>query len=126
MHSNSLFRQIIKVIWFHLIFVLAFSISTFAQNKNNNDRQNHPVYSPKDINLEALKKSVEPLMRMTLKEVIAEVPEESGIFFIGCPNCHSGAQEMNVLGWKPGMGSKVRCNYCKMFRTKNFLTIERK
>ncbi len=104
--------------WLHLIFVLTLSISTFAQT---NYTAHHPVYSTKDINLKALKKSVEPLMQMSLKQVIAQVPEQTGIFFIGCPNCHSGAQEMNVLGWKPGMGLKVRCNYCKMeFPNKKF------
>ncbi len=82
---------------------------------------NHPVYSPKDLNIEALKRSVEPLMRMTIKDVVAQVPTESGIFFIGCPNCHGGVEEARVLGWKPGMGLKVRCNYCGMvFPNKQF------
>ena len=81
----------------------------------------HPVYVPKGVDVEALKRSVEPLMRMTVKEVIAQVPTESGINFIGCPNCHGGAEEMHVLGWKYGMGSRVRCNYCGMeFPNKKF------
>src|SRR5690606_7883720 len=71
-------------------------------------------YPPDVTNVEALIEAVRPILDMSLKEVIAEVPEESGIFFIGCPNCHSGAEELGVLGWKPGMGSEVRCNYCEM------------
>jgi len=103
-----------------LSFVLSFAVA-FSQNNNTPFISGHPVYAPSISNIEALKKSVEPLMQMSLKEVIAEVPEEAGIFFIGCPNCHSGAEEVNVLGWKPGMGSKVRCNYCGMvFPNKQF------
>lgn len=74
----------------------------------------HPVYPPALSGIDVMKQSVEPLMRMSIEELIAEVPEASGIFFISCPNCHGGAQEMNVLGWKPGMGATVRCNYCNM------------
>lgn len=74
----------------------------------------HPVYPPAPIDREKLMESVKPLMGMSLEEIIAEVPDASGIFFVGCPHCNGGAQEMNVLGWKPGMGDEVRCNYCGM------------
>jgi hypothetical protein len=103
-----------------LVCIFAFNDVTYAADTDTTIVQ-HPVYSPKDVNIDALKRSVDPLMRMSLKEVVAEVPEETGVFFIGCPNCHSGAEEMNVLGWKPGMGLKVRCNYCNMvFPNKKF------
>jgi hypothetical protein len=103
------------------IFVFTFIGIAFSKNIDTSHPENHPVYSPKGLNIKALKQSVVPLMRMSIKEIIAEVPEESGIFFIGCPNCHSGAEEMDVLGWKPGMGLTVRCNYCKMgFPNKKF------
>jgi len=61
-----------------------------------------------------LKREVEFLVRMSLEEVKAQVPTASGIYFIGCPNCNGGAQEMNVLNWKPEFGNKVKCNYCNM------------
>lgn len=110
-----------KLILLQFIFLLLFTGVVFSESTDTTHPGNHPVYVPKDLNVEALKKTVAPLMQMSLKEVIAEVPEASGIFFIGCPNCHSGAQEMNVLGWKPGMGSTVRCNYCGMvFPNKKF------
>ena len=64
--------------------------------------------------ISALKREVEPLIKMSLKEVKALIPTASGIYFIGCPNCNGGAQEMNVLGWKPELGDKVQCNYCQM------------
>ena len=104
-HAGSSFGRIMKVTFVQFIFLL-FTGECMALG--------HPVYPPQVSDIEALKQAVAPLMRMSLKEVIAEVPAESGIFFIGCPNCHSGAEEMNVLGWKPGMGPKVRCNYCGM------------
>jgi hypothetical protein len=110
-----------KVLLLQSALVLLFAHTAFSENSDTAFPVSHPVYAPKEPNIQELKKSVEPLMRMSLKEVIAQVPTESGIFFIGCPNCHSGAQEMNVLGWKPGMGSKVRCNYCRMvFPNKKF------
>ncbi|MCB0486723.1 MAG: hypothetical protein KDC47_11050, partial [Flavobacteriaceae bacterium] len=97
-------------------FTILFLIcgNSFSHNTDTTKLKNHPVYPQNVSNIEALIEAVKPLTDMTIEEVIAEVPEESGIFFIGCPNCHSGAQEMNVLGWKPGMGSTVRCNYCDM------------
>ena len=117
MYSISLFQRIIL----QLVFAFLLSGVVFSKNKDTTYIKNHPVYAPKNVNIEALKQSVAPLMQMSVKEVIAQVPEETGIFFIGCPNCHSGAEEMNVLGWKPGMGSKVRCNYCGMvFPNKKF------
>ena len=61
-----------------------------------------------------LKREVETLIQMSLEEVKALVPTASGIYFIGCPNCNGGAQEMNVLSWKPELGDKVKCNYCSM------------
>ena len=99
-HSGSIFGWIITVTFLQYIFISLFS--------GNSAALDHPVYPPEISDIEALKQSVAPLMRMSIKEVIGEVPEETGIFFIGCPNCHSGAEEMNVLGWKPGMGQKVR------------------
>ncbi|HQS05469.1 MAG TPA: hypothetical protein PLT16_07500, partial [Daejeonella sp.] len=65
-------------------------------------------------NLAALNASVEPLMKMSLTDVKNLVPPGSGIFFIGCPNCKGGAQEMGILNWEPGMGDQVKCKFCSM------------
>ncbi len=64
--------------------------------------------------ISALKREVEPFIHMSLEEVKDLVPTASGIYFIGCPNCNGGAQEMNVLSWKPEFGNKLKCNYCNM------------
>jgi len=120
MYLIPFFKAGMRSVLLQLLLVWPFAV--IASSKNDTTHPgHHPVYSPKGLDIAVLKKSVEPLMRMSVKEVIAEVPEGTGIFFIGCPNCHSGAEEMNVLGWKPGMGSKVRCNYCGMvFPNKQF------
>lgn len=101
-------------------FFMLFSVSAYAgqqpgyQIRDTVYKIKRPVFPLKNIDTNSLKESVAYLMKMKLEEVIAEVPAISGIYFIGCPNCHGGAQEMNVLGWKPGMGTKVKCNYCGM------------
>lgn len=73
--------------------LFAFSFAVFSQNRP-------PVYPPNVSNIESLKKMVEPLMKMSVEDVIAQVPPGSGIYFVGCPNCNGGAQEGGVLGWK--------------------------
>jgi len=105
---------LLKFALLQCIFLLLLTCAVFSESTDTTHPVHHPVYVPKGLNTEALKKSVAPLMQMSLKEVVAAVPDASGIHFIGCPNCHGGAQEANVLGWKPGMGSEVRCNYCGM------------
>lgn len=65
-------------------------------------------------NVPALRLAVKPLLQLTVKQVIDLVPEASGIYFTGCPNCNGGSQEMEVLKWKPGTGDSVQCNYCSM------------
>ena len=91
-----------------IIFLCNTISSGFAQNTNRENAQ------PGRGDIEALKRAVTPFMAMSIKEVIAVVPSASGIYFIGCPNCHGGAQEMGVLNWEPGMGDKVKCKFCEM------------
>lgn len=74
----------------------------------------HPIYPPEISSIDRLKEQVDPLIRMSLKEVISLVPAASGINFVGCPSCHGGAQEYGVLSWEYGMGDRVKCNYCGM------------
>jgi len=78
---------------------------------------NNPIMiaqEPKQDLVPDLNFSVEYLMKLSLGEVINEVPVASGIFFVGCPNCKGGAQEMNVFNWEPQLGNKVICRYCQM------------
>jgi hypothetical protein len=52
-------------------------------------------------------------MKISIAEVIAQVPTASGMNFTGCPNCNGGVQE-GGLSWNFGMGDKVQCRYCQM------------
>ena len=74
----------------------------------------HPVFPPSSSEVNELKASVAPLMKMSIEKIIAQVPTMSGFNFIGCPNCNGGVQEGGVLRWEPGMGDKVECRFCKM------------
>ena len=40
------------------------------------------------------------------------VPEQSGLTFVGCPNCSNGQME-NQLVWSPEAPDEVSCQYCK-------------
>ncbi|AGA27717.1 heparinase II/III domain-containing protein [Singulisphaera acidiphila] len=40
------------------------------------------------------------------------VPRQSGLNFVGCPNCDQGRQE-NQLDWSPEQIDEVSCRYCK-------------
>lgn len=93
-----------------LVFVSTCTLQAFSQEQF----AGHPVYRPNNENVDTLKKLVEPLMQMSISEMIAEVPTTTGLFYIGCPNCNGGAQEVGVLSWRPGMGNKVVCRLCKM------------
>lgn len=58
--------------------------------------------------------SVQPLLHMGVTDVKDQVPAASGLNFIGCPNCHGGAQDMGVLNWEPALGASLKCKYCSM------------
>ncbi len=89
-----------------LILLLAGNLVGRAQSKS--------LLAGSNTKISELKVSVEPLVKMTLEEVKANVPMASGLHFIGCPNCHGGAQDMGVLNWEPSLGSHVKCKYCSM------------
>ena len=40
------------------------------------------------------------------------VPAQSGVYFVGCPNCNGGRQE-NQLAWNAGHPDEVYCQYCR-------------
>ncbi|MCD2422476.1 heparinase II/III-family protein [Niabella pedocola] len=103
-----------KPIALPFIFILIAVHACFAQQETVASPAKHPVYPVTYPDLEVLKKAVAPLMQQSVKAVMDQVPKASGIFYTGCPHCHGGAQNMNVLNWKPGMGAAVRCNYCSM------------
>lgn len=102
----KLFRAIRKI---GLLFIMTTGITCFGFSQVR-----PPVYIPDVANLDPMKAAVEPLIKLSVEEVILHVPSESGMYFAGCPNCNGGAEEQHVLGWKFGMGDQVRCNFCQM------------
>jgi Heparinase II/III-like protein len=44
-------------------------------------------------------------------ELVGLVPVQSGLHFVGCANCHHGAQE-DQLVWSPERPGEVVCRYC--------------
>jgi len=40
------------------------------------------------------------------------VPAQSGLFFVGCPNCNAGRQEGQLV-WSPERPDEVSCQYCQ-------------
>ncbi|SKB30609.1 heparinase II/III domain-containing protein [Daejeonella lutea] len=88
--------------------VLIFTLATTSVGQ--------PISSQSTDNskIEQAKQVVQPLLDMSLPEVMDQVPAASGLNFIGCPNCHGGAQDMGVLNWEPVLGSCVKCKYCSM------------
>lgn len=76
--SGYLFR-LLKVMLLQLFFFISLSGIAFSQNRPQ-------VYHPNVSDIDKLKQSVEPLMKMSIEEVIAQVPSESGMYFAGCPN----------------------------------------
>lgn len=45
-------------------------------------------------------------------ELIELVPKQSGLCYVGCPNCTGGRQE-GQLAWSPEQPQEVYCRYCK-------------
>lgn len=82
----------------------------------------HPVMPvhEKVENLERYRERVAPLLEMSEEEMVALVPEQSGIYFCDCPNCDAGHQEgqfalggdMAFIPWSIERPDVIRCKYC--------------
>jgi len=65
--------------------------------------------SPSEIS--ALLESTEFVRRLDEKALVALVPAQSGLSYVGCPNCTGGHQERQ-LAWSPEHPKEVRCRHC--------------
>jgi hypothetical protein len=45
------------------------------------------------------------------RDLVRLVPEQSGLRFVGCPNCNGGRQEGQLV-WSPERPNEVACRYC--------------
>jgi hypothetical protein len=58
-----------------------------------------------------LRRSLKPVLSLSETELVALVPERSGLYFIGCPNCDGGTQE-NQISWSIDRPDVVFCRFC--------------
>ena len=69
-----------------------------------------PQVSSKDV--PALLKATEFVRGLSESDLVRLVPEQSGLRFVGCPNCNGGRQEGQLV-WTPERPNEVFCEYCK-------------
>ena len=60
---------------------------------------------------EELLRSTEFVRGIDETSLVNMVPEQSGLNFVGCPNCNGGRQE-GQLAWSPEHPAEVYCRYC--------------
>ncbi len=80
----------------------------------------HPIVplSVSADQLESLRSRVQPLLDLSPEEMLEIIPEQSGLYFVGCPNCDEGRQEGQFGGggqhqpWSPLSPLEMRCSYC--------------
>lgn len=89
---------------YSLLLIVACPESLVAQQK--------PVYPAPSSSIERLLDETSDVRAMTEAEVVAMVPVQSGLHYVGCPNCQSGRQE-NQLTWSVKQPDRVSCQYCQ-------------
>lgn len=74
----------------------------------------HPVLpvALKPDQIDGLRKAAEPVLSMTEEQMLALIPEQSGLYFVGCVNCDGGQQEGQLSRWSVEEPDVVRCAYC--------------
>ncbi|MBD3293214.1 MAG: heparinase, partial [Armatimonadia bacterium] len=80
----------------------------------------HPVIpvNAKPEHLDSYRARIAPLLEMSEDQMLAIIPEQSGLYFVGCPNCDAGQQEGQFRGggeydpWTPEDPLTMRCSYC--------------
>jgi hypothetical protein len=60
----------------------------------------------------ALLRATERIREMDEAALLRMVPVQSGLFYVGCPNCQSGHQERQ-LTWSPERPDELVCRYCR-------------
>jgi len=58
------------------------------------------------------KKAVAYVMSCSEDDMLALVPQQSGIYFTDCPNCETGAQDRGNWQWLPEKPSQIKCQGC--------------
>jgi hypothetical protein len=74
----------------------------------------HPLLpvrlKPSDVG--GLRAAIAPLLAMSEAEMLALIPAQSGLYFVGCVNCTGGQQEGQLTVWDVARPDMVKCAYC--------------
>ena len=60
-----------------------------------------------------LKRTYQPILDRTEEEMVALIPDRSGLRFTGCPHCDQGAQEGQIT-WDISSPNEVYCRFCEI------------
>src|SRR5690242_11515473 len=92
-----------------LLLVCALPISTRSGDRIT--ASNKTSFAPPRENIDRLREAIAWVRNLDETALLKLVPEQSGLFFVGCPNCTMGAQE-NQLAWTPDRPDEVYCRFC--------------
>ncbi len=62
---------------------------------------------------ERLRSELQPILALSNADLLRLIPERSGLYFVGCPNCDGGAQE-GQISWTIERPDEVFCKYCDL------------
>lgn len=60
-----------------------------------------------------IRQRLDPALKLPEAEMLRLIPERSGIYFVGCPNCEGGTQE-GQISWTVERPDEVFCRFCGM------------
>jgi hypothetical protein len=74
-----------------------------------------PVFPPNlgEKDVDRLRRNLEKVLSLSEEEILRLIPDRSGIYFVGCPNCDGGAQE-GQINWTIENPDKVFCKHCNL------------
>ncbi|MSS71631.1 MAG: hypothetical protein EXS64_09090 [Candidatus Latescibacteria bacterium] len=86
-----------------------------GQGEVSGRRPDGPVFpSPAGMDaVEELRNRVAPVLKLSETEMVALIPDRSGIYFVGFPNCSGGTQE-GQISWTIERPDEVFCKFCGM------------
>ena len=61
--------------------------------------------------VQQLRSNLEPVLSRSEEDLVALVPERSGLYFVSCPNCDGGTQE-GQISWSVDRPDVVFCRFC--------------
>ncbi|MSS71338.1 MAG: hypothetical protein EXS64_07595 [Candidatus Latescibacteria bacterium] len=69
--------------------------------------------SAKREDADQIRQRLDPVLKLPEAEMLRLIPERSGIYFVGCPNCDGGTQE-GQISWTIERPDETFCRFCGM------------